>query len=170
MKRSLVIGMLALGIGASAIGGPALAGPLMAGRHGGMHGPGPGMMFPMLLRTLDLTPTQRQQIADIMQRHRTNVEPVFKDLRAAHDDLARKLFAPGTVTAADLAPGIARLGQLKQQMLQEWAQAALETRAVLTPAQLAKAADVKQRLDALHGEMQQLLGPTPTPSTDGPED
>jgi hypothetical protein len=80
-----------------------------------------------------------------------------------HEDLASKLLSSGTVTADDLAPSIERLGKLKQQLLQEWMQAALETRAVLTPAQLAKAAEVKQRLDALRGEMQKLLGPSAPP-------
>jgi Spy/CpxP family protein refolding chaperone len=138
------------------------AGPLFAGRghgHGMGEGPGPGALFPMMLRALDLTAAQKTQVADIMARHRANVEPLMKRMRAAHADLAAKLFGPGTVTAKDLAPGIEQIGKLKQQLLQEWTQAALETRGVLTAEQLAKAAQVKQRLDALHAEMQGLLGP-----------
>jgi Spy/CpxP family protein refolding chaperone len=121
------------------------------------------MLFPMLLRAVDLTPEQKSQVADIMARHRQKLEPLFKQVRSAHDDLAKKLFAPGTVTAANLAPDVEHLGRLKQQLLQDWTQAALETRAVLTPEQLAKAATVKQRLDALHAEMEDLLGPLPEP-------
>ena len=164
--KYLVVGSIVTLLASGSVSGRnALAGPLFGGRgHGGARmgdGPGPGMLFPMMLRALDLTVAQKSQVADIVARHRANLEPLFKQMRAAHEDVAGKLFAPGTVTAKDLAPGIEQLGRLKQQMLQEWTQAALETRAVLTPEQLAKAAQVKQRLDALHTEMESLLGPMP---------
>ncbi len=168
--KALVIGAMAVGLGSASVH-PAYGFGNHRGGPGGMMmggGPGPGMLFPTLLRTLDLTPAQKGQVAEIMQRHRGNMEPLFGQLRTAHDELAKKLFAPGTVSADDLAPTLERLGQLKQQLLKDWAQAALETRAVLTPAQLARAADVKQRLDALHGEMEKLLGPLPGPPDGGP--
>jgi Spy/CpxP family protein refolding chaperone len=160
-KLYLVIGSIALLLAGGRVD-TASAGPLFAGRgygHGGMgEGPGPGALFPMVLRALDLSDAQKTQVAAIMARHRANVEPLMKQMRAAHDDLAGKLFGPGTVTAKDLAPGIEQIGKLKQQLLQEWTQAALETRGVLTADQLTKAAQVKQRLDALHAEMQGLVG------------
>ena len=165
MKKNRSLSIVLLVIGLVGVSGRALASPLLGGHgHGGsMMGAGsePGMLFPMMLRTLELTPAQRGQVAEIMARHRTSMEPLFQQVRAAHDELATKLFAPGTVSAADLAPGLARLAVLKQQLLQDWTQAALETRAVLTPEQLAKAAQVKQRLDALHAEIDGLLGSPP---------
>ena len=155
----LLVGTLALLLAGGSIDA-GNAGPLLGHGHGRMgEGPGPGALLPMMLRALDLSAAQKSQVADIMARHRANVEPLFKRMRAAHDDLAAKLFAPGTVTAKDLAPGIEQIGRLKQQLLQEWTQAALDVRAILTPEQLAKAAQVKQRLDALHAEMESLLGP-----------
>ena len=166
MKESrLVIGLTAL---ASALfAGDVSGSPLLGGRGGGgtviEDGPGLGRLLPTLLRALDLTAEQRNRLAAIMARHRANLEPMFKQLRAAHDDLASKVFAPGTVTAADLAPAIERIGGLKQRLLREWTQTALETRAVLTPEQLAKAAQVKQRLDALPAEIDDLLGRLPVP-------
>jgi Spy/CpxP family protein refolding chaperone len=128
---------------------------------GGGGGMGGGMLFPALLRTLDLTPEQKSQVEQIMKRHRTKLEPIFDQLHVAHGELAGKLLAPGTVNANDLSPTVQHIGQLQQQLLQEWVQAALEARAVLTPDQLAKAAKVMQRLDALRAELRSLLGPWP---------
>jgi Spy/CpxP family protein refolding chaperone len=164
VKQYLFVGSMVMLLASAGIyERDAFAGPLFGGRgHGHAKmgdAAGPGMLFPMMLQALDLTAAQKSQVADIMARHRANVEPLFKQMRAAHEDVAGKLFGPGTVTAKDLAPGIEQLGRLKQQLLQEWTQAALETRAVLTSQQLAKAAQVKQRLDALHAEMESLLGP-----------
>jgi len=162
VKQYLVVGSMVMLLASAGIyERAAFAGPLFGGRGHGrarMGDAGPGMLFPVMLQALDLTPAQKSQVADIMARHRANVEPLFKQMRAAHDAVAGKLFGPGTLTAKDLAPGLEQLRRLKQQLLQEWTQAALETRAVLTSEQLAKAAQVKQRLDALHAEMESLLG------------
>jgi len=51
--------------------------------------------------------------------------------------------------------------------MQEWVAAALEARAVLTPDQLAKAAQIKQQLDTLHAQMESILGPLPPPDEPG---
>jgi hypothetical protein len=82
-------------------------------------------------------------------------------MHAANDALAARLLAPGTVQAADLAPNVQQITSLRQQLTQEWVAAALDLRAILTPAQLAKAAQVHQRLQTLHTEMRQLLGGGP---------
>ena len=93
-----------------------------------------------------------------MKRHRTNLEPVLGQLHATHDELAAKLLAPGPVVASDLSPTVQRIAQLQQQLIQEWAEAALEARAVLTLDQLAKAAQIKQQLDTLRAQTEKLLG------------
>ena len=161
----MIVATLAVAVGA----GRAIAGAGgWGGGPGGMEGHGHGqMIFPLLLRAVHPTPEQQAKIGDIMRRHRENLQPLFQQLHAAHDDLAGKLLAPGAVTAADVAPAVQRLGQVRQQLMQEWVQAALEARAVLTPEQLAKAADVKQHLDTLHAEMEKLLGPLPMPPPEG---
>jgi len=141
---------------AHGIGGPG---------HG--QGMGGGMLFPAILRTLNLTPEQRGQIEQIMKAHRTKLEPLFEQLHTAHDELTTKLLAPGAVGANDLTPTIQHIGQLQQQLMQEWVRAALEARGVLTPDQLTKAAEMKKRLDALRSEMRSLLGPM---GPDGPMD
>jgi Spy/CpxP family protein refolding chaperone len=124
---------------------------------GGMGG-GHGMLFPAVLHALNLTADQKTQIEQIMKRHRTAVEPLLEQLHTARGELAAKLIAPGTVKDTDLSPTIQHAGQLEQQVMQEWVQAALEARAVLTADQLAKAGQIKTQMDSLRAQMRQLLG------------
>jgi Spy/CpxP family protein refolding chaperone len=125
--------------------------PEMAG------GDRPGMLFPLLLRAVDLTAEQKAQVRAVMARHRPTLESLFQQMHAANDALAARLLAPGAVQAADLAPNVQQLASLRQQLTQEWVAAALDLRGILTPAQLAKAAQVHQRLEALRTEMRQLF-------------
>ena len=138
-------------------------------------GSGPGgegdatMMFPMLLRRLGLTPDQSRQVRDIMEKHRPKFQALFTEVRAANEAMASRLFSPGTVTAAELDPSIRQVASLREQLVREGANVALEIRTVLTPEQLAKAADIRQKLEALHTQMKQLLGdpmaePLPPPA------
>ncbi|HLK12405.1 MAG TPA: periplasmic heavy metal sensor [Candidatus Binatia bacterium] len=122
-----------------------------------MGGDRPGMLFPMLLRALDLTAAQKAQVHAVMERHRPTLESLFGQMHAANDALAAKLLAPGPVQAADLAPNVQQVAALRQQLTQEWVTAALDLRGILTAAQLAKAAEVHQRLGALRAQMQQLF-------------
>jgi Spy/CpxP family protein refolding chaperone len=50
-----------------------------------------------------------------------------------------------------------RMAQLREQLAQEGLKVALEVRAVLTPEQLIKAGEIKDRMRALHSEMRGLL-------------
>jgi hypothetical protein len=51
--------------------------------------------------------------------------------------------------------------QARGQLMQEGLRAALDVRGVLTPDQLAKAADVQKQMEALHAQMQKLVGEGP---------
>ena len=159
--RTLVAGVMMVAVWTAAAEAHGIGGP----GHG--YGMGGGMLFPAILQTLNLTPEQKGQIEQIMKAHRSKLEPIFDQLHTAHDQLSTKLFAPGTVGANDLTPTIQQIGQLQQQLMQEWVRGALEARGVLTPDQLAKAAEMKKRLDALRSEMRSLLGPM---GPDGPMD
>ena len=152
--RAFVAGMVMVAVWTAAAEAHGIGGP------GRGHGMGGGMLFPAMLRTLNLTPEQRGKIEQIMKAHWSKLEPIFDQLHAANDELNTKLLAPGTVGVNDLTPTIQHVGQLQQQLMQEWVRAALEARGVLTPDQLAKAADVMKRLDALRSEMRSLLGPS----------
>jgi Spy/CpxP family protein refolding chaperone len=137
-------------------------------RHGmGMMGPGrlmgdaPGMMLPLVLKGIDLTAEQEKQVHEIMEVHRATFRTLFSELQVAHKDVADKLFAPGTLGVEDLATQMQRVTQLREQLMQEGLKVALEVRGVLTPEQLAKAAELKDRMRALHTEMRGLFKEKP---------
>jgi Spy/CpxP family protein refolding chaperone len=140
------------------------AGEGMLGRHsmraamGGEGGPGMGMMFPLILRTLGLNEDQKTRVHAIMEAHRPKFRDLFSQLRSANDGVSAKLFSPGTVTADDLKAPMTQVAHLREQLMQEAVAVSLEVRGVLTPAQIAKAADVRQRMEGLHAEMKKLLG------------
>lgn len=124
---------------------------------GHMMGDGPGTMFPLILKGVDLSDAQEKQVRTIMQTHRASLRTLFGELQAAQQDIADKLLAPGEVRTEDLTSQVQRVAQLREQLMQEGLKAALEVRAVLTPEQLAKASELKGRMRALHTEMRELF-------------
>jgi len=164
-KWSLVtVGLVAVSLCAATVYGQHRFGGMgwkgrkgMMGDGPGMMGDGPGMMLPLLLRGADLTPEQKTQVQKIMANNRDEFHTLFNQVRAAQKDLVDQLFASKAVTVDKLAPQVQQVTQLRGQLLQEGLKTALEVRGVLTPEQLAKAAQRKARLQALHAEMRSLL-------------
>ena len=159
----LAIAPLAAALLAAAVGGPAVAQspPLGGGHESGMRwgaGRGEGELA-LMIRAANLTPEQQTRVREILSAHRAAARPVVAQLRGAQAELGQKLLAPGPVQAADLQPLLQRIGQLRAQLAQDSATAALEVRAVLTPEQLARVAQTKERLSQLREEMRQLLQP-----------
>jgi Spy/CpxP family protein refolding chaperone len=134
----------------------ALSVPPARAQHRGIAGEmGPGMFY-MLFRGANLSAEQTAKVKEILQAHRGRTRDLMKQLRAARTELTDMLFAPGAVTAEDLQPLRQRTTQLWEQLSQERLAAALDIRAVLTPAQLAKAEKLKDRFRQLRKEMQEL--------------
>jgi len=128
---------------------------------GGMRGPmsrTDGELW-LMIRAANLTPEQQAKVRGILATHRTTTRPLIAQMRQAQQELGAKLLAPGPLQPADLQPQLGRIGQLRDQLAQDGAQAALEVRAVLTPEQLARAAQTKERLTQLREEMHQLVQP-----------
>jgi periplasmic protein CpxP/Spy len=145
----------------------ATAAPVLAqapGRESGMRnsGRGDGELW-LMIRAAQLTPEQQTKVRAILSAHRASARPVIEQLRQAQQELGSKLLAPGSVQAADLQPQLQRIGQLRDQLAQDSANAALEVRAVLTPEQLARVAQTKDRLKQLREEMRQLMQPPTRP-------
>lgn len=145
----------------------ATAAPVLAqvpGRESGMRngGRGDGELW-LMIRAAQLTPEQQTKVRAILSAHRATARPVIEQLRQAQQELGSKLLAPGSVQAADLQPQLQRIGQLRDQLAQDSANAALEVRAVLTPEQLARVAQTKDRLKQLREEMRQLMQPPTRP-------
>ena len=145
-----------LGIGVALAG--LAAAPLHAQPMGHMmRGDSPALMLHMVLKQANLTPDQQNQVRKIMEAEHQNLRALFTQLQAANNQLADKLFAPGTVQAADLTPQVQQIMQLRQQLMEQGVKTALAIRAVLTPEQLAKVAQTKDRIEKLQAEMQSLL-------------
>ena len=156
MRRVIATGLLLLAASAP----PALAQP--PGHEPAMRGVagrGDGELW-LMIRAASLTPEQQTRVRAILSAHRATARPLIEQLRQAQQELGGKLLAPGPVQAADLQPQLQRISQLRDQLAQDSASAALEVRSVLTPEQLARVAQTKERLRQLREEMRQLMQPT----------
>jgi Spy/CpxP family protein refolding chaperone len=159
-SRFAWVGIVALSLWATTVYGQPRHGMGMMGpRH--LMGDAPGMMLPLVLRGVDLTTEQEKHVHDIMKAHRATFRTLFSALQSAHKDMADTLFAPGDVQANDLTTHMQRVTQLREQLMQEGLKVALEVRGVLTPEQLTKAAEIKDRMRALHAEMRGLFKDQP---------
>jgi Spy/CpxP family protein refolding chaperone len=134
-----------------------------------MMGDDPGMMLPLLLRGVDLTPEQETQVQEIMAAHRATLRTLFGQLRAANEEIASKILTPGDVKEEELASKVQHAASIRGQIMQEGLKAMLEVRKVLTSEQLAKVnqlngriqtlrAEIRERMQALRAEMRGLFG------------
>ena len=122
--------------------------------HRGMPPPTDAMLLPMLLRGANLTAEQHARVRAITSARQATLRSLLEQLRKAEDDLADRLF--GGAASSEVHAAVARISQLRDELLQESTRAALEVRAVLSPEQLARAAYVKDRMRALQAEMHDL--------------
>ena len=152
----VLVGVLIVGLWAATASGQRPGG---MGSYGmGMGHGGFPMMLPLLVKGAGLTEAQQAQVNQIVANHRPQFQGLMSQLRAAHTQLADKLYAPGPVKAEDLTPLTQQITQLRGQLSQEGIQVALEIRGVLTPEQLAKAGQIRGRVNELRAEMRGLLG------------
>jgi len=130
---------------------------MRGGGPGGLMGDGPSMMLPLVLKHADLTPEQTDQVHKIIEADHDSLRNLFKQLQAANDELANKLFATGSVQAADLAPQVQSIMKLRQQLMEQGLKTALAIRAVLKPEQLAKVAQLRAQVNKAQTEMRSIL-------------
>ncbi len=123
--------------------------------HGGGWGDGPLLGVP--LRTLNLTADQWSQVKSILSSSHSANRSIIQQLRQAQSDLADKLLASPTV---DVSSQLALINGLRSQLLQNSATATAQVLGVLTPDQLAKAAQVRSQLKQLRSQFHQLLAPS----------
>lgn len=72
------------------IAGGLATGAAAQGHNGPRRGPmGPVLLSPMLLRQLNITETQREQIRTLAETHRATVEPLREQLRQSHEAVLR---------------------------------------------------------------------------------
>lgn len=151
--------------------GAAVAPAQMPPPPGGMppHGPRPVMrplagdadafaaLVPLLLRQPDLDEAQRKQIHAIMEADRGTLHTLFARLDAANDQLAARLVAPGPLDSAALKQEVDAIAAARRTLMENGLKTAIALRDVLTPAQLARVAKTRTRLQELQKEMRELL-------------
>ena len=136
---------------------PLGAPPMMGHGHAQMFGDSGAMMLPLVLKHAKLTPEQTKQVQTIMDTDRQALRTLFTQLEAANSQLTNKLFAAGTIQAADLTPQVQQISQLRQQLMEQGVKTALSIRAILTPEQLAKVSQLNERIQKLHAEMRSIF-------------
>jgi Spy/CpxP family protein refolding chaperone len=124
---------------------------------GGPGGVGGGLMLGVPLRSLNLTADQQSQIRSILSASRSANLPVFDQLRQAQNALSDALIASPT---ADVSSQIAAISGLRSQLLQSGVKTTQQMLAVLTPAQLSQALQVKAQLSQLRAQIRQLVAPS----------
>ena len=128
----------------------------MDGMHGGMHGD--GSHFLMLLKSANLTPAQESQVHLILNSNKSEMQSLRQQLMGLHEQISNKLLGPGTVTAADLKPLVDKATHLEGALNQSMTDTALSIRNILTPAQIAKLAEVHTKLNSIHKQIQGIMG------------
>lgn len=121
-------------------------------------GEGPGSLLPLMIKGVGLTDEQSDRVKDVLASHRKTLRSLFKQLREANEELADKLFVPGEVSEDVFKPTVQKITQLREKLVHEGLQTVLQVRQVLTPEQRAKAARLKEHVEALHAAMGGLLG------------
>ncbi|HTK90119.1 MAG TPA: periplasmic heavy metal sensor [Verrucomicrobiae bacterium] len=155
-RRAAQAGLaMALMLGTALLGSVPPAFAQMRPERGGWGRDG-GTALPLLIRAAKLTPEQDEKVRAILTNHRTVSRNTVEQLRRAQDELADKLLGAAPVQVADLQPLLKQIAALREQLLQDSAQIALEVRSVLTPEQLERAGQVRGRMKQLQSEMQQI--------------
>ena len=150
--RVFVAALVVLSLWAAPVTGQDLGG-LESLATGTTQGNNPGTMLLLLLKSIGLTAEQKLQVKEILVTHRGKLELLFQELQAANAALTNTLLAPDDIGSADVAPAAERVSQIREQLLNEGLTVVLEVRRILTPAQRAKAAKLRDQLRTLQGAL-----------------
>ena len=128
--------------------------------RGGAGGWGLFGGIPLTSVTPPLTPEQWAQVKSITTAARNSRRSTMQDLRNAQKALIDQLLAS---PSADVSAQVANINTLRAQQLSASVATTAQVLAVLTPAQLASAAQLRTSLQGLRSQMQQLLHPGTQP-------
>jgi Spy/CpxP family protein refolding chaperone len=146
--------------------GPPPGGPDGHGGPGGPGGPGEMGHYMMLLHNLNLTTAQQDQVHSLMEAQRTQMGPLFEDLRTGHESLNAKLYATGsTPSLSDLTAEASQLSQIHAQIDLSELQTVLKIRALLTSTQLSQLSSLHSQLESLRQQTDALLKPSASNTT-----
>jgi len=154
MKKTLVVIALAalatLGFGLVLAQGPGAGGPPADCPHGfggpGFHhGPGPLGFGPHMMRALDLTDAQRDQIHQIFETKREEDAGLREQMRAFHEQM-RSLWSAGEPDKDAILAKWAEGQSLRARMFERTVDLRLAVRAVLTPEQIAQLQQMREKM------------------------
>ena len=143
----------------SAAFGLVAVGTLLPAAFAQMGPPGPPPPIGMMLQGVSLTADQKTAIDTILKAHQQVAQPLVDQLHSEREELTAKLLSSGEVSLSDLTPPQQQSAQTEQQLNQDTLKAALEIKGVLTADQLATVVQNQQKLEQIHSEMRQLVGP-----------
>lgn len=123
-----------------------------------LAGPSP---FMMLLKAANLTPAQQAQIRQVMKAQAQRSAPTIKQLRDVEEQISSRLLSPDPLKPGELMPLEKQAAELKQQMDQSMIDTSLAIRNILTSDQLKHLAQVRQQLEGLRKQIENLMGPGP---------
>jgi protein CpxP len=158
-KLVLGIGLLALTI----LPASAFAQEMFFVSTGGPIGFGAPPPFMLMLRKANLTDNQQKQLRQILETEHRRIEPLFRQLHSVHERISDKLLASGPVSANELEPLQRQATEIQENIQARQLDTALKIRALLTSAQLAKMAQVHEKLRSLHQQIEAILGPPGPP-------
>lgn len=129
-----------------------------------MVGPPPPPSVPTLpppflvaLRAANLTPAQQDKMRQIMDSGREQSDAAMRQLHSIHQQITDKLLGTAPVSEADLAPLAQQAAQVDQQVQQQWLQAALQVRAMMTPDQLTRINAFHRQVTAINAQIEALM-------------
>ena len=164
--KRLALGMAALalsvGLGAAASAGG--FGPHGGGRHG--HD-GPGFMLgKRMLSQLELSDAQTEQLRAMWEKRHEQMRPAHQSLMEANRTLREAIHAKDLNESA-IRAAAAEVARIEADLAVERARGLAEMRALLTPEQLTKLEELKQkakeRMKEHWQERQELRKDRPTP-------
>ena len=116
-----------------------------------------GLMSPRLLNSLNLTPDQVTRVEAAKNAFRQAQRAYLDELRVLRKEVGDKLFGPTRVGEGDVAAEITKIADAREKILREGFRIALDVRGVLTPEQLAKAAQIRLQLQEIQTEVRGLF-------------
>ena len=126
--------------------------------HGREHG---DLAF---LAGVPLTDAQREQVHQLMQASFAQMKPLEQQLHSLYQQIGDQMASAGSVDQGQLTSLLQQIEQVRDQIDQQRLEAALQVRALLTPEQLAQAAQAHQQLQSLRAQMRSVLSQGHTPS------
>lgn len=129
-----------------------MAGTALA-QHGGWHHGPDDLAF---LEGVKLTEAQKSAVHDAMRANWATMRPLMEKAHALHEQIITGFLAGQT--AEQLGTLVAQEESVRTQIDSQRLQNAIKLRGVLTPAQLAQAAETHTKLAALHAEERAVMG------------